>query len=183
MGLDVSGRAGRGLLSSAGLHARRGGPLADAVEGGHSDFILGVGVQSPDAVAGGGDAVHRLVLAVRPFGSVLDDVVGDGVWVAGVPGDGHTGGGGLCDYGCAGRLWQSWGLESGENYIIYYKYTIYWLLSILYHYSYINCVLWLHSFIRFVFVFVHCFCCLYIVFVVCTYHSDISSYYAVHFLN
>lgn len=114
MGLDVSGRAGRGLLSCAGLHARRGGSLADTIEGRHSDFILGVGVQSPDAVAGGGDAVYRLILAVRPFGSVLDDIVGDGIWVAGVPGDGHTGGGGLCDDGCARRLWQSWGLERGQ---------------------------------------------------------------------
>ena len=114
VGLDVSGRAGRGLLSCTGLHARRGGPLADAVEGRHSDFVLGVGVQPTDAVAGGGDAVHRLVLAVRTLGSVLNDVVGDGVRVAGVPGDGHAGGGGLCDYGCARRLWQSWGLEKRE---------------------------------------------------------------------
>ena len=111
MSLDVSGRAGRGLLSRPGLHARRGGPLADAIERRHSDFVLGVGVQSPDAVAGGGDTVHRLVLAVRPFGSVLDDVVGDRVWVAGVPGDGHAGGGGLCDDGGAGRFWQSCGVE------------------------------------------------------------------------
>lgn len=82
VGLDVSRRAGRGLLSGPGLHTCRGGPLTDAVEGRHSDFILGVGVQSPNTVAGGGDAVHRLVLAVRPFGSVLDDVVGDRVGVA-----------------------------------------------------------------------------------------------------
>lgn len=105
MGLDVSGWAGRGLLSCPGLHTCGGGPLADAVKGRHSDFILCVWVQPPDAVAGGGDAVHCLVLAVRPFGSVLDNVVGDRVWVTRVPGDGHTGGGGLSDYGCAGRLW------------------------------------------------------------------------------
>lgn len=117
MGLDVSGRASRGLLSCAGLHACGGGPLADAIEGRHSDFVLGVGVQPPDAVAGGGDAVHCLVLAVRPFGSVLDDVVRDRVWVAGVPGDGHTGGCGLGDDGCAGRLWQSWGLGTGKRII------------------------------------------------------------------
>lgn len=103
--LDVSGRAGRGLLSSASLHASRRRPLANAIKGRHSDFILSVGVQSPDAVAGRGDAVHRLVLAVRPFGSVLNDVVGDGVGVARVPGDGHAGSGGLCDDGCARRLW------------------------------------------------------------------------------
>lgn len=107
MRLDVSRRTGRGLLSCTGLHTCRGGPLADAIESRHSDFILCVGVQSPDAVTGGGDAVHCLVLAVRPFGSVLDDVVGDRVWVARVPGNGHTGGGGFGDYGCAGRLWQS----------------------------------------------------------------------------
>ena len=113
--LDVSGRAGRGLLSRPSIHACRGGALADAVEGRHSDLILGVGIQPPDAVAGGGDAVHSLVLALRPFGSVLDDVVGDWVWVAGVPGDGHTGGGGFRDNGCAGRLRQSLGIERGGN--------------------------------------------------------------------
>lgn len=114
MGLDVTRRTSRSLLPCAGLHACRRGPLADAVESRHSDFILSVGVQSPDAVAGGGDAVHRLILAVWAFGSVLDDVVGDRVWVARVPGDGHTGGSGLCDYGCARRLWQSWGLKREE---------------------------------------------------------------------
>lgn len=103
--LDISGWACRGLLSCSGLHACRGGPLADAIEGGHSDFILGVGIQSTDAVAGGGDAVHGLVLAVWPFCSILNDVIGYRVWVTGVPGDGHTGGGGLGDYGCARRLW------------------------------------------------------------------------------
>lgn len=115
VGLDVSWRTGRSLLSCAGLHPSRRRPLADAIEGRHSDFVLRVGVQAPDAVAGGGDAVHRLELAVRPFGSVLDDVVGDGVWVAGVPGDGHAGGGGLRDDGCARRLWQSWRLDRGEE--------------------------------------------------------------------
>ena len=115
VGLDVSWRTGRSLLSCAGLHPSRRRPLADAIEGRHSDFVLRVGVQAPDAVAGGGDAVHRLELAVRPFGSVLDDVVGDGVWVAGVPGDGHTGCGGLRDDGCARRLWQSWRLDRGEE--------------------------------------------------------------------
>lgn len=115
MGLDVSWRASRCLFSCAGLHPSRRRPLADAIEGRHSDFVLRVGVQAADAVAGGGDAVHRLKLAVRPFGSVLDDVVGDGVWVAGVPGDGHTGGGGLRDDGCARRLWQSWRLDRGEE--------------------------------------------------------------------
>lgn len=118
VGLHVAGRAGRGLLPGAGLHTCRGGTLADAVEGRHSDLVLCVGVQPPDAVAGGGDAVHRLVLAVRPFGSVLDDVVGDGVRVARVPGDGHAGGSGLGDYGRTGRLRQSWGSDRGRRRII-----------------------------------------------------------------
>lgn len=129
MSLDVAGRAGRGLLPRAGLHASRGGPLADAIEGRHSDFVLCVGVESPDAVAGGGDAVHSLVLAVGPFGSVLDDVVGDGVGVTGVPSDGHTGGSGLCDDGGAGRLRQSWGLSSREGEIDYLLLFVHLLYS------------------------------------------------------
>lgn len=75
MGLHISGRAGWGLLSRTGLHACRGWPLTDAVEGRHPDLILGVGIQPADAVAGGGDAVHGLVFAVRTFGPVLDDVI------------------------------------------------------------------------------------------------------------
>lgn len=120
MSLDVTGRACRSLLPGAGLHACRGGPLADAIEGRHPDFILCVGVQAANAVAGRGDAVHSLVLAVRPFCSVLNDIIRYRVWVAGVPGDGHTGGGGLGNYGCAGRLWQGWGLDRGggrETYV------------------------------------------------------------------
>lgn len=115
VGLHVSGRAGGGLLSRAGLHACRGRPLTDAVEGRHPDLILGVGVQPTDAVAGGGDAVHRLVLALRPFGSVLDDVIGHWVRVPGVPGDGHAGGGGLCDYGCSRRFRQGWRSEDATS--------------------------------------------------------------------
>lgn len=103
--LDVSRRAGGGLLSRTSLHASGRGPLADGIIGWNSDFVLCVGVEPPDAVAGGGDAVHCLILAVGPFGSVLNDVVGDGVGVARVPCDGHTGGCGLGDNGRAGRLW------------------------------------------------------------------------------
>lgn len=105
MSKDISGRAGRGLLSSASLHTGGGGPLTDAIKGWHSYFVLCVGIEATNAVAGGGDAVHRLILAVRPFGSVLDDVVGDGVGIARVPGYGDTGGCGLCDDGYPRRLW------------------------------------------------------------------------------
>lgn len=115
MGLHVSGRAGRGLLSCAGLHACRGRPLTDAVEGRHPDLILGVGVQPTDAVAGGGDAVHCLVLALRPFGSVLDDVIGHWVRVPGVPGDSYAGGGGLRNYGCSRGLRQGWRSEDATS--------------------------------------------------------------------
>lgn len=108
MSLDVAWRARRGLLSRPRLHSGRGRPLADAVEGRHPYLILGVGIESADAVAGGGDGVHRLVLAVGPFGSVLDDVIRHGVWVTRVPGDGDTGGGGLGDDGGAGWLGQGW---------------------------------------------------------------------------
>lgn len=131
MSLDITGWACRSLLSCAGLHARGGGPLADAIEGRHPDFILGVGVQAANAVAGGGDAVHRLVLAVRPFCSVLNDIIRYRVWVAGVPGDGHTGGSGLGNYGCAGRLWQGWGLDrgGGKKRTIYVIHDILWLCT------------------------------------------------------
>ena len=116
-GLDVAGRAGGRLLPGAGLHPQGGQALADAVEGRHADLVVGVGVQAPDAVARGGDAVHRLVLAVGGLGAVLDDVVGDGVRVARVPGDGDAGGRGLRDDGGAGGLGQSffWGGSQGET--------------------------------------------------------------------
>lgn len=96
------------MLSRPRIHAGRGRPLADAVEGRHPYLVLGVGVESADTVAGGGDGVHRLVLAVGPFGSVLDDVVRHWIWVPRVPGDGHTGGSGLGDDGCAGGFRQGW---------------------------------------------------------------------------
>lgn len=104
VGKDVSGRTGRGLLSGASLHTGGRGSLTDAIEGWHSDFVLGVGVEATDAVAGSGDAVHSLVLAVGPLGSILDDVVGDRVRVARVPGDGDAGGCGLGDNGCSRRF-------------------------------------------------------------------------------
>lgn len=108
MSLDIARRACGGLLSRSCIHTGRRRPLADAIEGRHPYLVLGVGVEPSDTVAGGGDGVHRLVLAVGPFGSILDDVVRNWIWVARVPGDGHTGGCGLCDDGCAGGLRQGW---------------------------------------------------------------------------
>lgn len=95
--LDVPRRAGGGLLSSSGFHLVAGRTLADGVDGRNADLVLSVGVEPADAVAGGGDRVHRLVLAVRGLGAVLDDVIGNGVGVARVPGDGDTGGSRLRD--------------------------------------------------------------------------------------
>lgn len=74
--------------------------MANAVDSRHSYFIFSVGVESSDAVACRGDAVHRLILVVWSFGSILDDVVGHRVGVARVPGDGHAGGCGFCDKRC-----------------------------------------------------------------------------------
>ncbi len=87
------------MLSGPSFYSVAGRTLADRVDGGHADLVLGVGVQAADAVAGGGDGVHRLVLAVWGFGTVLDDVIGNGVGVPRVPGDGDAGGGGFCDDG------------------------------------------------------------------------------------
>lgn len=95
--LDVPRRAGGGLLSGSSFHFVAGRTLADGVDGGNADLVLGVGVEAADAVAGGGDGVHRLVLAVWGFGTVLDDVIRNGVGVTGVPGDGDAGGGRLRD--------------------------------------------------------------------------------------
>lgn len=97
--LDVPRRAGGGLLSSSSFHLVAGRTLADGVDGRNADLVLSVGVEATDAVAGGGDGVHRLVLAVWGFGAVLDDVIGNGVRVTRVPGDGDAGGGRLRDDG------------------------------------------------------------------------------------
>lgn len=93
------------MFSSAGLHAGGWGSLADAVESGHSYLVLCVGVEPPNAVAGGGDAVHGLVFAVRPLGSVLNNVVRHWVGITRIPGDGDAGGCGLRDDGSARRFW------------------------------------------------------------------------------
>lgn len=87
------------MLSCPSFHSVAGRTLADGVDSGHTDLVLGVGVQAADAVAGRGDGVHRLILAVRRFSTVLDDVIGNRVGVTGVPGDGDAGGGRLRDDG------------------------------------------------------------------------------------
>ena len=107
-GVDVSRRAGGRLLGGPGLHSAAGRPLSNAVEGGHAELVLGVGVETADAVARGGDAVHRLKLAVGTLGAVLDDVIGDRVRVPRVPGDGDAGGGCLGNNGHPWSLRQSW---------------------------------------------------------------------------
>lgn len=106
-GLDVPGGASRGLFPCPGLYPGGRGALADAVEGRHPNFVLRVGVEPSDAVPGGGDTVHRLILAVRGLGPVLDDVIGHRVGVTGVPGDGDAGGSRLRDDGGTGRLGKS----------------------------------------------------------------------------
>ncbi len=87
------------MLSGPSFHSVAGWTLTNGVDGGDADLILGVRVHATDAVAGGGDGVHRLVLAVWGFGTVLDDVIGNRVGVPRVPGDGDTSGGRLCDDG------------------------------------------------------------------------------------
>lgn len=105
--LDVPRWASRGLFACSSLYRLTGGTLADCVDGRDADLILGVRVEAADAVACGGDVIHRLVLAVWGLGAVLDNVVSDRVRVARVPGDGDAGGSGFGDYGRARGLGQS----------------------------------------------------------------------------
>ena len=107
LGLDVSWRTGRRLLTCASLHRLAGWTLTDCVHGRDTDFILCVGVQPTNAVARGGNVFHCLVFAVWGFGSILDDVESHWVWVAWIPGDGHTGGGGFSNHRGTRRLGES----------------------------------------------------------------------------
>lgn len=102
LSLDVPRRAGWCLLPSPSVHLVAGWALADGVERRDTDLILSVGVEATDTVARCRDAVHCLELAVGWFCPVLDDVIGYGVWVARVPGDGDARGRCLCDDGGAG---------------------------------------------------------------------------------
>lgn len=106
-GLDVSWWAGGSLLPSPSFDWFAGWALANGVEGWHADLVIGVRRKSSNAVASGGDGVHGLELALGRLGTILDDVMGDGLRVATVPGDGDTGGGSFCYDGSTWRFRQS----------------------------------------------------------------------------
>lgn len=82
---DLPGcRAGR-LLGGFGLDDLAGRASADVVDRHYAELVVGVGTEAPDAVAGGGYAVNLLVQVVRVLGLVLDDVVGHGFGISGIP--------------------------------------------------------------------------------------------------
>ncbi|TNN88370.1 hypothetical protein EYF80_001152 [Liparis tanakae] len=83
--LDVQRWRGGGLFAGARLHGVALRPAADVVDSHDAELVLGVGAQATDAVSGRGHAFHLLEAVVRGLGSVLDHVVGDGLWVPRVP--------------------------------------------------------------------------------------------------
>lgn len=84
---DLPGRRAGRLLGRLGLDDVAGRPPADVVDRHHAELVVGVRAEAPDAVAGGGDAVDLLVQVVRVLGLVLDDVVGHGFGISGIPGE------------------------------------------------------------------------------------------------
>lgn len=82
---DLPGRRAGRLLGRLGLDGFAGRPPADVVDRHHAELVVGVRAEAPDAVASGGHAVDLLVQVVRVLGLVLDDVVGHGFGISGIP--------------------------------------------------------------------------------------------------
>lgn len=96
---DLPGRRAGRLLGRLGLDDLAGRPPADVVDRHHAELVVGVRAEAPHAVASGGHAVDLLVQVVRVLGLVLDDVVGHGFGISGIPGQRDAGGGALGHHG------------------------------------------------------------------------------------